>query len=130
MLVGCVQMDKEVTSTTTPATTSAVTPDKAPVATVTIPKDQTAGLSKITSLDGERIEFDNKLEVTPGEHVLGVACSLENGVGLSFTMNIDFEAELYYCVKAVDPGKTCAVAYVKSTTIEAANQACLTLKKE
>ncbi|MBL4682244.1 MAG: hypothetical protein JKY88_16190 [Pseudomonadales bacterium] len=96
---------------------------------VMIPKDQTAGVSKINSLDGERVEFIDLLPVSSGIHTLGVACKLDNGVGLSYSLEIDFEAQHYYCIKAVNPGKTCAVGYVKSLSIDAAKIACLIMGK-
>ena len=95
---------------------------------VTIPMDKTAGLSTINSLDGGPIIFIDKLTITPGLHTLGMACKLDNGVGLSFTMEIDFEKGMAYCDKALDPGKTCSSAYVKSSSFEAAKAACSMLK--
>jgi len=96
---------------------------------VMIPRDQSAGVSKINFLDGERVDYVDLLSVSPGVHTLGVACKLDNGVGLSYSLEIDFEAEHYYCIKTVNPGKTCSVGYTKSLSLDAAKFTCHFLAK-
>lgn len=88
------------------------------------------GSTIVTSVDGDTSLAGRDIEVVPGEHQLGVACTLENGVSLTFSLNLDLEQGYSYCVFALDQGKSCKIAYAKRALAHADGFVCTSPKTD